>query len=164
MPPRSPSPHRFALLGCLLAVAIALTTLSACGSDGGATAENAPPTQSRPQAKAAAAAKPCPSQVNAFVESLDTLRHQLAVGLSYEQYAARIESLRADYDEIPVGRLTIACLSSAGTPAEKTLNRYIDAANAWGECLADASCTTASIEPILQRKWRVARNLLSEAQ
>jgi hypothetical protein len=51
-----------------------------------------------------------------------------------------------------------------GTPSEQALNEYIDAANAWGECLADAACTTASIEPILQRKWRMASRLLSEVQ
>jgi hypothetical protein len=55
-------------------------------------------------------------------------------------------------------------LSSTGTPGEKALNKYIDATNAWGECLADASCTTATIEPVLQHKWRRASGFLSEAQ
>ena len=43
------------------------------------------------------------------------------------------------------------------------MNKYIDAANAWGECLAEAGCTTASIEGALQHKWRVASHSLSEA-
>jgi hypothetical protein len=163
MPPVSPSPRRLALLGCSLA-AVAALALMGCASDGAATAENTPPAQVKPQAKTALADRPCPGQVDALLESLDTLRHQLAVGLSYEQYAAKVKSLRAAYDEIPIDHLTIACLSSAGTPAEDALNKYIDAANAWGECLADASCTTASIEPVLQRKWRVASRHLSEAR
>ena len=92
------------------------------------------------------------------------MRHQLAVGLSYDQYAARVKSLRHGYDALPIDRLTIACLRTTGTPAEAALNKYVDAANTWGECLADASCTTAAIEPVLQRKWRIASHLLSEAQ
>jgi hypothetical protein len=65
---------------------------------------------------------------------------------------------------IPVGHLAIGCLTTVGTPAEQAVNQYIDAANAWGECLADASCTTASIEPVLQRRWRIASGRLSEAR
>jgi hypothetical protein len=163
MPPVSPSPRWPAPLACLLVAALTLS-LSACGSGGAATAENAPPTPPKPQTRAAVAATPCPSQVNAFVKSLDTLRRQLAVGLSYEQYAAKIKQLRSDYDGIPIDRLTIGCLRSAGTPSEKALNEYIDATNAWGECLADASCTTAAIEPVLQHKWRLASGFLSEAR
>ena len=75
-----------------------------------------------------------------------------------------MKSLRRDYDDLPVGRLTIGCLKTAGTPAEAALNKYIDGANAWGECLADAACTTAAIEPVLQRKWRLASGFISEAE
>lgn len=147
----------------MLAAAAALA-LSACGSDGAATADSAPSTQAKRQAPAKVAAKPCPSQVSAFLKSLDALRRQLAVGLSYQQYAAKVKGLGVHYDGIPVGRLTIGCLAAAATPGEKALNRYIDAANAWGECLADASCATAAIEPVLQRKWRGASHFLSAAR
>jgi hypothetical protein len=164
MTPGSPSARRLSLLGCLLVAAAALA-LSACGSGGAATADNAPPAQPKLHAKevGVVAVRPCPKQVDAFRGSLDTLRRQLAVGLSYEQYAAKMKSLGAEYDGIPIDRLTIECLSSTGTPSEKALNKYIDAVNAWGECLADAACTTASIEPVLQRKWRLASGFLSEA-
>jgi hypothetical protein len=163
MPPGSPSPRRLALLACLLAAALALS-LSACGSGGGANAENAPPTPPKRPAKTTGAVTTCPSQVNAFVKSLDTLRRQLAVGLSYEQYAAKMKDLGVDYAGIPIDRLTIGCLRSTGTPGERALNKYIDATNAWGECLADASCTTAAIEPVLQHKWRLASRFLGEAR
>ena len=161
MTPGSPSARRLALLGCLLA-AVALA-LPACGSGGGTTARSTARAPASQRARPAPAGGPCPSQVNAFVKSLDRLRRQLAVGLSYEQYAAKIKRLRAAYDGIPVGRLSLACLTLAGTPAEGALDKYIDAANAWGECLADASCSTASIEPVLQRRWRLASGLLGEA-
>lgn len=161
MTPVPPAGRRLPLLGCALLVALALA-LPGCGEKG-APADAA---ARRPKANAGriAAAGGCPGQVDAFVRSLGALRSQLAVGLSYEQYAAAIEDLRAAYDEIPVGRLALDCLATTGTPGEQALNEHIDAANAWGECLADAACTTAEIEPVLQRKWRIASHFLSEAQ
>lgn len=108
--------------------------------------------------------KPCPVGVTAFVDSLDRLRRQLAIGLSYEQYAAKVKDLNERYQALPIHRLTIACVTATGGPAENALNEYISATNAWGDCLADATCTTATIEPVLQRKWRAASRQLSQAQ
>ncbi len=164
MPP-SPSPtRRLPLLGCVL-LGVAALLLPGCGSDSTATAESTNATQAKQRAEVeVAAGSPCPTQVGAFVKSLDVMRHQLAVGLSYEQYAGRVKSLRGSYDGLPIHRLSIGCVSATGTPAEAALNKYIDAANAWGECLADAACTTATIEPVLQRKWRTASGFLSAAQ
>ncbi len=146
MTPAHPA-SRLPLLGCAL-VAGALSLVGCGGGD------------ARPAGRGQ---QPCPPAVGDLVGSLRALRRQLAVGLSYEQYAARVDGLRASYDRVPVERLTIACLAETGTPAETALNRYIDGANAWGECLADAACTTASIEPVLQRKWRVASHFVSAA-
>jgi hypothetical protein len=163
MTPAPLAAHRLPLLGCTLAMAAALM-LSACGGDGAATAENTATTQAERQTKVAAANhKPCPAGLTGFVGSLDRLRRQLAIGLSYEQYAAKVRALKGSYGQLPIKRLTIDCLATIGTPAEQALNKYIDATNAWGECLAEASCTTATIEPILQRKWRIASRFLSEA-
>lgn len=154
--------RRLSLLGCLLVGAAALA-LSACG-DGAATAESTVATAEHRAEGAVAAAQLCPAKVDVFLRSLNRLRRQLAIGLSYEQYAARMESLESRYRRIPAARLTIGCLVSNGAPAERAFNKYIDAANDWGECLADAACSTASIEPVLQRSWRVASGFLSEAR
>lgn len=164
MPP-SPSPsRRLSVLACLL-LGIAALLLLGCGGEGDATAESTDAPQAKQQAEVEPPTdRPCPAQVGAFVKSLDRLRRQLAVGLSYEQYAAKMKSLRRGYDDFPIDRLGIGCLKRTGTSAEAAFNKYIDAANAWGECLADASCTTEAIEPILQRKWRVASHLLGDAQ
>ncbi len=158
-----PAALRAPLVACLVAVSL-ISVLPGCGEEGTAAPESA--TAQRPAPKAESrgpAAAACPQQLRAFVGSLDALRTQLAVGLSYEQYVAKVKSLRASYDAVPVERLTIDCLSR-GTPSEQALNKHIDAANAWGECLADSACTTATIEPVLQRKWRIASRYLSEAQ
>ncbi len=159
-----PAAGRLSTLGCVLLAATALA-LPGCGGGGAAGAESTAATSPGQQARASGGdGKPCPAQVDAFVKSLDSLRSRLAVGLSYEQYAGAIEGLRADYEAIDVDRLALECLTTAGTPSERAFNEYIAAANAWGRCLADAACTTASVEPVLQRRWRVASGLLAEAQ
>ncbi len=164
MTPAPPAARRLPLLGCALAV-VALT-LPACG--GGATDESGPgaatAVERGRQPRAGSGAEACPPEVDALLEALRALHKQLAIGLSYEQYAAKLEGPRERYDEIRVGRLAIDCLASTGTPGEQALNEYIDAANAWGECLADAACTTAAIEPALQRRWRLASRALSETR
>jgi len=165
MPPAPPAATRLPALACALAAAAALS-FSACGE--GATAEGpenatSSGTSTAKQGSAKAPTQACPGQVDALLDDLDRLRRQLAVGLSYDQYSARVEQLRVAYAEIPVDRLGLACLRTAGTPAERALNGYIDGANAWGECLADAGCTTATVEPVLQRKWRDASRFLARA-
>jgi hypothetical protein len=162
MPPAPSVARRLALLGCCL-LAGAASTLSACGGDGAATAEKTMRTAARKPAPRTVAG-PCPATVEAFADSLERLRRQLAIGLSYEQYAARMKDLRAAYDRIPVDRLTIDCVAKRATAGERAFNKYVDAANAWGECLADAACTTATIEPVLQRQWRTASIALTKAK
>jgi hypothetical protein len=164
MMPAPPAARRLPLLGCALIAAVALV-LPGCGDSGAATAESsaAPPPQKQAGAKAGPGAA-CPARLDAFVGSLDSLRRQLAVGLDYDQYAIRVKALRGGYERLPIERLDLACLAASGTPGEHAFNKYIDAANAWGECLADASCDTATIEPVLQHKWRLASHSLSEAR
>lgn len=171
MTPSPPAARRPLLLGCGLLATLALL-LPGCGEERGGASESAAsgPSQDRSQTEAKESPAPlrstpggCPRQLDAFVSKLRRLRRDLAVGLSYEQYTVAVKSLHASYDAIPVERLTLDCLAGSGTPAENALNKHVDAANTWGECLADASCTTATIEPVLQRKWRVASRHLSEA-
>jgi hypothetical protein len=168
MPAARTAATRFQLLGCVLAAGSALT-LSACGGGDGATAKAPAETTAKAATPAApeqgkrTGTKPCPAGVDTLLDDLTRLRRQLAVGLSYDQYSSRVKQLRASYATVPIDRLRIECLRSAGTPTERALNKYIDGVNAWGECLADAACTTAASEPVLQRKWRAASHFLSEA-
>jgi hypothetical protein len=148
-------------LASLCAAALAL---SACGGGGSTTTTTAAAVSpTTPGVKAGPTDNPCRRQVGGFLKSMKALRGNLAVGLSYEQYAAEMKLLRAAYGRVPVEQLTLDCLYATGAPAERALNEYADAANAWGECLAEAGCTTASIEGALQRKWRIASHYLSEA-
>lgn len=144
---------------------------SPAGSDTGATGADSGPTGTTgagggatgASGKKAAATGSCQAQLGDLVRSLDRLRVRLATGLSYEEYAAAVKRARGAYAALPAGQIPADCLVAAGTAAEKSVNRYIEAANAWGECLADAGCDAGVVEPELQRDWQVASHWLSEA-
>jgi hypothetical protein len=173
--------RRLPLLACALAIAVAL---AGCGGDsapapsttgaaaGGGTKGDAPATAGvtttlrppRHAGRPAPAGERCQAQLGGFLSSMDALRARLAVGVTYEQYVDEIDAVRDTYRKIPSRELAIDCLGAAGAPGERAFNRYIDAANSWGGCIAEAGCDSAAIEPVLQRKWRVASHLLEEAE
>jgi hypothetical protein len=106
----------------------------------------------------------CPGQVGAFVGALEGLRRELEIGLSYGQYAGRVDAIRKLYDRIPVKRLSFACLGAAGTPSEHAFDRYVAAANTWNACAAKAGCGSSRIEEPLQKEWHVAAHFVKEAK
>lgn len=139
--------------------------LPACGEERAVSAEEGATTAAEGGgAKAAAAAPPCRSQLRGFLGSLDALREKLATGLDYQSYLREVRGVRVIYAAIEAGRMAVGCLLASGAPAERAFNQYIDAANAWGECLTTATCETGSLEPELQRRWARASDLVSEAQ
>ena len=174
---------RLQLIGCALLAAL---LLAGCG--GGSESTGAPTLtsaedgrfQNRPspseeksgndpdQAKGAerrvSAGGLCQAQVGSFVGSMDGLRRRLAVGVTYDQYVAEVRGIRSTYGKIPIRRLQVDCLSLVATPAEQAFNRYIEGANDWGECVSELGCGTGEIEPVLQRRWRIASHFLAEAQ
>jgi hypothetical protein len=161
---------RLALSGCVLLAAL---LLAACGGGGtdptpGATAASSSTTvrekpRPRPVRASATPGGPCQAQLGSFVASMDSLRRRLAVGVTLDQYRAEVRGIRSTYRQIPVDRVELDCLGAIGTPSEKAFNRYIEAANDWGECVSEAGCGSATVEPMLQRRWRSASRFLSEA-
>jgi hypothetical protein len=174
---------RLQLIGCALLAALALAGCGAGDSDSTDAAtvtsqEDGRFHDSRPQggqkggndagpsAKSGRRGLPgglCQSQLGSFVGSMDGLRRRLAVGVTYDEYVAEVRGIRVTYGKIPIERLQIDCLSAVATPGEKAFNRYIEAANDWGECVSEAGCGSAAVEPVLQRRWRIASHFLSEA-
>jgi hypothetical protein len=154
--------------------------LAGCGGDGEDTTQeltiksrsDAKPTETPTHSAAtdkgdqrrAPAGGTCQAQLGSFVGSMDGLRRRLAVGVTYDQYVAEVRGIRSTYGEIPTRKLQIDCLTLVATPGEKAFNRYIEGANDWGECVSELGCGTATIEPVLQRRWRIASHFLSEAQ
>jgi hypothetical protein len=169
---------RLQLLGCALVAALLAGGCGGGGSDGTAaetivTGDGTARTTEKPTAAAETKkGKPrpvpagdlCQSQLGSFVGSMDGLRRRLAVGVTYDQYVAEVRGIRSTYGEIPTGRLRIDCLTAVAAPGEKAFNRYIEAANDWGECVSELGCGSTEIEPVLQRRWRIASHFLSEAE
>jgi hypothetical protein len=165
-----PVAARFQTAGCVALVALLLSGCGGGGSGGTATtvatvtSDAVTTTPERPIPKhEKPAAGPCQIQLGSFVASMDSLRRRLAVGLTYDQYVAEVGGIRSTYKKIPIERVEIGCLSAVGTPAEQAFNRYIEAANDWGECVSEAGCSSETVEPVLQRRWRIASHFLSEA-
>jgi hypothetical protein len=168
-----PAPARLQLTGCVLLAALLLAGCGGNGSDstGEVTIASHPATtaakkpQSRPSKKRARSSPggPCQAQLGSFVASMDSLRRRLAVGVTFDQYLAEVRGIRSTYAKIPIDRVEIDCLSAVGTPSEQAFNRYIEATNDWGECVSEVGCSSATVEPVLQRRWRIASHFLSEA-
>jgi hypothetical protein len=178
-----PGPHRrsFYSNGPALLAALALAALAPALAGCG---DQAPAAPQKP--RAAAAAKPgtgvpspqgegptvhlasngdrCRSQLGGFLRSMERLRGRLVAGVSYRQYVDELKDVRGAYDGLPVKQLQIDCLQRAGTAAESGFNEYIAAGNLWGDCVEVSGCGAVSIEGKLQRRWRLASKLLSEAQ
>jgi hypothetical protein len=169
-----PAPVRLILL--LGTVPVILLLFAGCGgggsdptastgtavSDGSAATPKQPPPQSK-RARKASPGDPCQSRLGSFVASMDSLRRRLAVGVTYDQYVAEVRGIRSTYEKIPADGVEINCLSAVGAPAERAFNRYIEAADDWGECVSQPGCSSATVEPALQRRWRIASHFLSGA-
>jgi hypothetical protein len=152
-----------ATVGILLGLAL---MLSACGEDGTTAADKPASTagkRSVPPPHAAGRRGSC-GRVRPFLGSMAKLRDDLARGLSYDDYLREVRGVRSVYARIDADKLPAGCLFAAGGPAERALNLYIDATNAWGDCLATVSCNTRSVEPKLQRKWALAAHQVTTAQ
>ncbi len=166
----------------VIAALLSLTViLPGCGEEGTATAGNgqgntaaagkpaATPSAavgeaSAPKPVRSAAAKHCGAELGDLLDSIESLGNTLAVGLDYEQYLSSVNRVRGSYASVVADRLGIVCLSHVAAPAEGALNVYIDAANEWGDCLADTACDPDSIEAKLQREWERASDQLARAR
>lgn len=162
-----------------ICVAFGALLLAGCGGGGESTMQDLT-IQSRPDVKPTERAVPaatgkddqrrptpgsvCQTQLGSFVGSMDGLRRRLAVGVTYDQYVAEVRGIRSTYGQIPIEKLQIDCLTLVATPGEKAFNRYIEGANEWGECVSQLGCATESVEPVLQRRWRIASHFLTEAR
>jgi hypothetical protein len=176
--PLCSAPGRRARLAPLLAAAIALAlALPGCGSQAPAApqptdATTAGATESTPGgiAESASRGKPaspspaCSSHLTGFLDQLEHLRRSLVVGVSYEQYVSELGTVRRSYEQVPVGKLDLACVSGPANSAEQSFDTYLAAANTWGDCVSEAGCETSALEPKLRRRWQLAAQFLAEAK
>ncbi|HET8863564.1 MAG TPA: hypothetical protein VFM94_09980 [Solirubrobacterales bacterium] len=152
------------LPGCGEEQTSAAGTVKSASRAARATAADAPAAGSGAASSDPVAARRCRGSLADFLDSMESLNNSLAVGLSYDAYLSAVNHVRSTYAPIEADRLPLLCLTRVAGAAERALNLYIDAANAWGDCLATASCDSESIEPRLQRRWAAASDGISEAQ
>jgi hypothetical protein len=150
-----------ATVGILLGLVL---ILPGCGDQSAPAAGTGSAAVRGVESGVSAATRTCRAHLHGLLNSMDDLRGQLVVGLSYGAYLHEVRAAQATYDGVPVDRLELSCLVKVGTPAERALNLYLDAANTWGDCLTSTSCDSESVEPKLQRKWALASGRLSLAQ
>jgi len=138
------------------------------GTGARATANGSQTTASASKAPVGPAAQPqtarCRRALGDFLDASESLDNLVAVGVDYASHLSAVNHVRAAYAEIEADELPLLCLAEVAAPAEDALNAYIDAANTWGECLADASCEDESVEPELKRLWGRARAQIASAQ
>jgi hypothetical protein len=171
-----PAAARIGFAGCALVAAL---LVAGCGGGSDTTGAATATVASKPAGAAgtttvakdgsakkhrAPAGSLCQSQLGSFVGSMDSLRRRLAVGVTYDQYVNEVHAIRSTYDRIPSDEVEIDCLGAVGAPAEKAFNRYIEAANDWGDCVSELGCESGTVEPVLQRRWRIAAHFLAEAR
>lgn len=153
----------------LIMVGAALLAAGCGGNDGQPTEAPAratvrPAADDGAERASRAVVRRCRRQMSGFLDVLDALRNQLAVGMSYDGYLGLVRDARGVHEEVPGDRLGFACLTRVGTPAEAVLNDYIEGVNAWGECLSESGCEEADVEPGLQEIWGRASRRLSQAE
>jgi hypothetical protein len=139
---------------------IAALTLPGCG-DGETSAAGAERVRAPAPMKTN---DKCRHALGDFLDATESLDNLVAVGVDYESHLGAVNHIRAAYAAVEADRLPLLCLAEVAAPAERALNAYIDAANTWGECLADAACEDESVEPELKRLWARARNQIASAQ
>jgi hypothetical protein len=144
-----------AIAGLLLAL---MPILPGCGGEQAAKAGDPPPAGGRSNPEQ------CRHRLGDLLDSLESLNNSLAVGLSYGDYLSAVNHDRAAYASVEADHLPLGCLGRVAGPSEQSLNVYIEAADAWGDCLATTSCSSGSIEPKLQQMWNQASHFLAEAQ
>lgn len=128
-------------------------------------AADAKAAQQRKLAAAQQAKTECAAEFGALLRALGNLRSRLDVGLSYSDYTTRVGSVHVRYDEVDLASVTNdRCLSHVGVPAESAMNHYISAAQRWNRCVADAACSTDSIDAYLQREWAAAGKNVERAR
>jgi len=150
-----------ATVGILLGL---MLVLPGCGDQSAPAASTGASTSHGVESGDASVTRACRVQLHGLLSSMDDLRRKLAVGLSYGAYLHRVKAAQGAYDRAQVDRLQLGCLVKVGSPAERALNLYLDAANTWGDCLTSASCNSESVEPKLQHSWALASDRLSLAQ
>jgi hypothetical protein len=148
-------------LPLIAACSILALASTACGS---AAASSGSSTPSSASTQSAADYQMCADNLGAWITKLQALDSRLSVGMTESEYLTTVGGVKVEYDRVDFKALPVPCLSKVGVPAEKALNAYIKAANAWNSCVTNYSCSMARVKPKLQASWATATVKLAAAK
>jgi hypothetical protein len=151
----------------LLAVAL---LVAACARGGTATPQpGKKPDRTSPVASKQTEAPPvvsrdCQSLLGDFLDALTELDSLVSAGLAFEAYGQQVGDIRVTYERIETSSVGSACLMAVQLPAERALNRYVEAYNIWNNCVGDGACTEADVMSKLEAKWAEATSNIDAAE
>jgi hypothetical protein len=106
----------------------------------------------------------CQALMADFLNALTDLNSQVSGGLAFEEYIQQVGNIRVTYERIHTASVDPACTSAVALPAERALNRYVEAVNIWNNCRGDGGCTDDHVKPQLQAKWIEAASHIDAAE
>jgi hypothetical protein len=106
----------------------------------------------------------CQALMADFLSALTDLNSRVSGGLAFEEYNQQVVNIRITYERIHTASVDPACTSAVALPAERALNRYVEAVNIWNNCRGDGGCTDDQVQPQLQAKWIEAASHIDAAE
>lgn len=138
-----------------------------------AEAERRAEARERREERAAAAAirranqaayEACADEMSPLLDDLSTLDARLDVGLDLDEYSDLLGNASVSYDAMDIDAPEPDCISDVGVPLENALNRYIDIASTWNDCIwEDTYCTMDDIDAEMQLAWKRSSRLIEKA-
>lgn len=106
----------------------------------------------------------CVDEMSPLHEDLSTLDARLDVGLDLDEYSDLLGNASVSYDAMDIDAPQPDCISDVGVPLENALNKYIDIASTWNDCIwEDTYCTMDDIDAKMQLAWMRSSRLIEKA-
>jgi hypothetical protein len=152
-------------------LAVALLLLACARGEGASQQPGTKPDRSSPVASKQTEEPPpivatdCHSLLGDFLAALTQLDSRVSAGLQFEDYGQQVAGIRVTFERIETSSVESDCLTTVQLPAERALNRYVEAYNIWNNCVGNgASCAKAEVMPKLEAKWAEATSQIDVAE
>lgn len=122
------------------------------------------PVATKQTAEPPIVARDCHSLLGDFLNALTELDSRVSAGLAFEDYSQQVGDIRVTYERIETARVESTCLTAVALPAERALNRYVEAYTIWNNCVGNGACAEAEVMPKLEAKWAEATSNIDAAE
>lgn len=96
----------------------------------------------------------CPPQIVKLVDAVVEIQVAVVVGLSFKEYKALLKKATVAAIRVPRSQTGGRCGAYVAVPALRALTNYAKAYKVWARCIAElGSCTTGSVNALIQRHW-----------